>query len=185
MTSSGWGELPRDPEIVKLLRQVKLVVFDFDGVLTDNRVIVGQDGSEYVVCSRADGIGLDLIRRLGIDSLVLSTEQNPVVKARADKLGVECVHGCDEKWQTLRSILDERGLSRNAVGYMGNDVNDLECLENVAFPIVVADAHPVVRRVAKLVTIRPGGRGAVRELCELIVQARCGGDSDSPMTVAK
>ena len=155
------------------LRPVTFVVFDFDGVFTDNRVLVDQDGKEAVFCSRADGLGLQALRRLGVGSLVLSTETNPVVSARAKKLGIECVQGLgDTKWDALRQIFADRTLSAAEVAYVGNDINDLDCLRNVGVSICVADAYPDALAVARYVTERPGGMGAVREVCDLVVEAQ-------------
>lgn len=158
--------------VYALLKSVRLVVFDFDGVFTDNRVLVGQDGSEYVFCSRSDGLGLEALIREGVPSLVLSTEVNSVVAARAAKLNLECLHGRIDKWIELERLLAARDIPTSAVAYVGNDVNDEECLRRVGLPICVADAHPAVKPLAKLVTTKPGGRGAVREICDLIIQAR-------------
>ena len=155
------------------LASVTLVVFDFDGVMTDNRVLVAEDGHESVFCSRADGLGVQMLSRAGVGCLILSTEVNPVVSARAAKLGVECVQGLgDAKAEALREILRDRGLDPAAVAYVGNDVNDIECLRHVGVPICVADAWPAVRRAARYVTGRPGGNGAVREVCDLVLAAR-------------
>ena len=156
---------------LSLLTHVQFVVFDFDGVFTDNLVLIGQDGSEYVFCSRADGLGLEALTRAGIGSMILSTEPNSIVKARAAKLRMECVHGCADKWVELQRIINSRGIPANAVAYVGNDVNDRDCLRHVGVPICVADAHPDVKSLAKLFTARPGGHGAVREICDSIVQA--------------
>lgn len=155
---------------LSLLAEVQFVVFDFDGVFTDNRVLVGHDGSEYVFCSRADGLGLEALTRAGISSMILSTEKNPVVKARADKLKIECLQGCSDKWAELRQILGRRKMVASVVAYVGNDINDRDCLRHVGVPICVADAHPDVKPLAKLITSRPGGHGAVREICDAILQ---------------
>ena len=155
------------------LSSVTFVVFDFDGVFTDNRVLVGEDGRESVFCSRSDGLGLQMLGRVGVGCLVLSTETNPVVSARAAKLRLECVQGLgDEKWSVLLSIMQERGLSPATVAYVGNDINDLDCLLNVGVSICVADAYPAVQAVAQFITSRSGGHGAVREVCDLILQAQ-------------
>lgn len=152
---------------------VTFVVFDFDGVMTDNRVLVGEDGRESVFCSRADGLGVQRLVRAGVDCLILSTETNPVVSARAAKLGVECVQGLGEaKGEALRGILRERGIDPATVAYVGNDVNDLACLRQVGVPVCVADAWPAARRAARFVTARRGGAGAVREVCDLVLAAR-------------
>ena len=151
---------------------IQAVVFDFDGVFTDNRLLVLQDGSEAVLCDRGDGWGLGQLKKTGIPLLILSTERNPVVQARADKLGIPCLHGIQDKGPALSRWLLERGLDAMQVIYVGNDANDLPCLEMVGFRVAVADAHPSVLAVADLVLAHPGGRGAIRELCDLILASR-------------
>ena len=154
------------------LGSVELLVLDFDGVLTDNRVWVDQDGRESVACNRSDGWGIARLREAGVGVLVLSTEQNPVVAARCRKLKVECVQGCDDKRARLEQLLVERGLTTSQVAYVGNDVNDLSCMNDAGVAIAVADAESAVRAVASLVTSRRGGHGAVREVCDWILEAR-------------
>ena len=152
------------------LRSVSFVVFDFDGVFTDNRVLVDQDGREAVFCSRADGLGLRELTRLGVGSMVLSTETNPVVSARAKKLCVECVQGVgDSKWATLRAIFAERGIDCDQVAFVGNDTNDIDAMKLVGHRVAPADAHPQIRAIATMVTDSSGGQGVVRELADLLV----------------
>lgn len=151
---------------------VKLVVFDFDGVFTDNTVYVSQDGVETVRCWRGDGIGLARLERAGVRTAILSTETNPVVSVRARKLSVRCVQGCEDKLAAIVTLGAELGVSLAETAFIGNDVNDLACLEAVGLPIVVHDAHHDVVGVAVYRTSAPGGRGAVREVCDLIVAAR-------------
>jgi YrbI family 3-deoxy-D-manno-octulosonate 8-phosphate phosphatase len=151
------GPFPEDP---------RLVVFDFDGVMTDNRVWVGEHGDEWVACNRSDGLGLDKLRQLSLDLFVLSTETNPVVASRCRKLGVPFEQGVRDKADRLRSLLRERGIAASSVVYVGNDINDADCLRMVGCGVAVADAHPDVRRVAGFTLTRPGGHGAVRELCD-------------------
>ncbi len=147
-------------------KKVRLVVFDFDGVFTDNRVLVFSDGTEAVFCSRADGLGLGRLKQAGLESLVLSSEKNPVVGARCRKLGIPYIQDADPKFATLKRELKKRSISLSEVCYVGNDINDRECLEAVGFPVCVADADSEVKKLAKLVLSRPGGHGAVRELCD-------------------
>lgn len=154
------------------LAEVRLLVLDFDGVMTDNRVLVDQDGRESVFCDRRDGLGIGLLREAGPEVVVLSKEPNPVVTARCRKLSIDAVQGLDEKLPALRRMAAERGLSPAQVAYVGNDVNDLECLGWVGVPIAVADAQPEVLAAVKWVTSRPGGRGAVREVADEILAAR-------------
>lgn len=149
---------------------LKAVVFDFDGVFTDNGVYLDQHGNESVRCSRIDGMGIGLIRKLGLDPMILSTEVNPVVMRRAEKLKMPCVHGCEDKLTGLQNMLDERGVSPEHASFMGNDINDKPALEMVGLPVVVADAHPSVASLGQLVSANPGGHGAVREFCDLILE---------------
>jgi N-acylneuraminate cytidylyltransferase len=153
------------------LSNVHLLVLDFDGVLTDNRVLVNQTGNEAVWCHRGDGWGIDRLKDAGVEVIVLSTEKNPVVAARCRKLGIECVQGCNDKFSALKKIVQERSLSKDQVAYVGNDFNDLDCMRWVGIPIAVADAVNEVKQVSHLVTNREGGRGAVRDLCDLILFA--------------
>lgn len=148
---------------------VDLVVLDFDGVLTDNRVWVDETGHELVAAHRGDGWGLARLREAGIDAVVLSTETNPVVTARCQKLGLDVVQSVSDKAAGLRTLLDERQADPSRVVYLGNDVNDLGCFPMVACAVVVADAHPEVRGEADLVLTLPGGFGAVRELSDLLI----------------
>ena len=154
------------------LARIRLLVLDFDGVMTDNRVLVFQDGTEAVLCHRGDGWGLQRLRQVGVEVVVLSTETNPVVAARCRKLGLECVQGSADKGASLRELAGRRALAAGEVAYVGNDENDRGCLEWAGLPIVVADAAPAVVGLARLVTRLPGGMGAVRELADWIVAAR-------------
>lgn len=151
--------------------QVDWVIFDFDGVMTDNRVWVDAEGREMVAANRGDGYGLAALRRAGIQSLVISTETNPVVAARCRKLKMEYMLGVDDKATLLKQILQERKIDPARVLYVGNDVNDVPCFPLVACALVVADAHPAARRAADIVLNQAGGHGAVRELCDLLVHA--------------
>lgn len=149
---------------------IELLVFDFDGVFTDNRVLVLQDGREAVVCNRGDGMGLAMLRDKGMAMAVLSTEVNSVVDARCKKLRLECRHGLADKRAALVQLAREKNVDLKRVVYVGNDVNDLGCMEAAGFAIVVADAHPLAIAKADYVLSRSGGAGAVRELCDLLLQ---------------
>jgi YrbI family 3-deoxy-D-manno-octulosonate 8-phosphate phosphatase len=154
----------------KLPEQVDLLIFDFDGVMTDDRVWVDQDGREMVAANRGDGHGIGLVRaQLGIEMMILSRESNPVVAARARKLKLPVQHGVIEKEIVLSSLLAEKGLDASRVLYMGNDLNDLPCLPLVGCFVAPADAQPEVLRRADLVLKNCGGHGAVRELCDLLL----------------
>ena len=160
-----------DEEVPVLPAEVPLLVLDFDGVLTDNRIIVLEDGSEGVICDRGDGWGIARLKDVGVQVLVLSTESNPVVAARCRKLNIECIQGCDKKVAALREFAERRGITSEDIAYVGNDVNDLECLRWVGMPIAVADARPEVIGAARWVTRNRGGHGAAREVADWILAA--------------
>ena len=153
--------------IESTIRRIRLIGFDFDGVFTDNMVYVLQDGSEAVRCNRSDGIGLQKLKKLGIEMVIISTESNPVVTARAQKLKIRCFQNCGDKRKTLDSVTREYGISLDEVAFIGNDTNDLPCLTCVGLPIVVQDAHPDVILIARYQTRNRGGQGAVREVCDM------------------
>ncbi|MGE5222470.1 MAG: cytidylyltransferase domain-containing protein [Omnitrophica WOR_2 bacterium] len=161
------GRKPR-----QLPQEVRLVVFDFDGVMTDNRVWVDENGHEQVAAYRSDSTGLGLLRRAGIESVVISTESNPVVSARCAKLGLPVFQNIADKAATLQTLLDQRKIEPACVVYLGNDINDVPCFPLVGCAAVVADAQPEALRQADLVLSQRGGHGAVRELCDLILQER-------------
>jgi YrbI family 3-deoxy-D-manno-octulosonate 8-phosphate phosphatase len=153
-----------------LPRQIDLLVFDFDGVMTDNNVLISSDGMEYVNCNRSDGMGVEILRQLGIPMLILSKETNPVVTARANKLQIECIQSIDDKRTALLNYLKKKQLNPQNVIYVGNDINDKECLDLVGFPIIVADSHPSVVNSATIRLQSGGGRGAVREIADIILR---------------
>jgi N-acylneuraminate cytidylyltransferase len=155
-----------------LPRQIDLLVFDFDGVMTDDRVWVDQEGHESVVANRRDGLGIAMLRKAGIPMVVLSTETNRIVSARSRKLELTVIQGVGDKQAVLQSLLEERKLDPQSVVYLGNDVNDLSCFPLVGCAVVVADAHPDVIAHADLVLTHGGGHGAVRELCDRILHAK-------------
>tara|TARA_B100001115_G_C15723751_1_gene352103 strand:- start:225 stop:743 length:519 start_codon:yes stop_codon:yes gene_type:complete len=154
------------------LCEVRLVVFDFDGVFTDNKVIVSEEGVESVSCNRSDGLGLHRLRELGVEAMILSTETNRVVNVRAEKLRLPCIQGCNDKLKALLSEVNGRGFNLGEVAFVGNDINDADCLSNVGCSVVVADAYEEVMPLADIVLSRRGGYGAVREFCDLIWNSR-------------
>jgi spore coat polysaccharide biosynthesis protein SpsF len=150
---------------------IQAIIFDFDGVFTDNRVIVDEDGNESVICNRSDGLGISAIKKCGFTLLVLSKEKNPVVQKRCEKMGIPYVQGVDDKKTFLVSWLEEKAINRNNVIYLGNDVNDIECLQYVGCGVVVADAHEDVKKVTENILKNKGGQGAVRELCDQVISS--------------
>ncbi|MGA4948682.1 cytidylyltransferase domain-containing protein [Streptomyces lydicamycinicus] len=143
---------------------IDAVVLDFDGTQTDDRVLIDADGREIVAVHRGDGLGIAALRKAELKLLILSTETNPVVAARARKLQVPVLHGIDRKDLALKQWCEEAGIAPERVLYVGNDVNDLPCFDLVGWPVAVAGAHDVVRGAARAVTATPGGSGAIREI---------------------
>ena len=151
---------------------VDAVVTDFDGVHTDDSASVSTDGTESVRVSRSDGLGIEQLRQVGVPMLILSKERDAVVAARARKLQVPMLQAVDDKARALTEWCADSGLDPARVAYVGNDVNDLPAMALVGWPVAVADAHPEVRRAARLVLTKRGGHGAVREVAELVLAAR-------------
>ncbi|MFE7787644.1 cytidylyltransferase domain-containing protein [Streptomyces sp. NPDC057460] len=153
-----------DPSPLPTRDDIDAVVLDFDGTQTDDRVLIDADGREIVAVHRGDGLGIAALRKSGLDLLILSTEQNPVVAARANKLRIPVLHGIDRKDLALKQWCDEQGIAPERVLYVGNDVNDLPCFALAGWPVAVASAHDSVRAAARAVTTTPGGFGAIREI---------------------
>jgi N-acylneuraminate cytidylyltransferase len=152
--------------------KVEMLVLDFDGVITDNRVWTDQDGRETVAAYRSDSLIMGKLKEAGIQIIILSSEINSVVAARAKKMGVEAIHGVglQDKGRVMRDLLAARNVDAAHVIYIGNDLNDLPCFEIAGWAVAVADAFPEVLRAADFVTAKPGGHGAVREVCDLILK---------------
>ena len=155
----------------EILAGIKAIAFDFDGVFTDNRVYVTQNGEEAVVCDRSDGMGISMLRKVGIPLVIISTEKNPVVAVRGAKLNIDVLQGIENKLPILTEWTVENQLTLDQVAFIGNDINDVECLNAVGLGIAVADAYPVAVDAADLVLTKKGGQGAVREIADLWLSA--------------
>jgi YrbI family 3-deoxy-D-manno-octulosonate 8-phosphate phosphatase len=153
-------------------QKIELILCDFDGVITDNRVWVDQDGTESVAAYRSDSVRVKDLHAAGIEVMILSSEPNRVVEARARKMGVEAIHGValHEKGRVMRDILEQKNIPAEKVIYVGNDINDLPCFEIAGWSVAVSDAYPEVIQAADYVLSKAGGHGALRELCDLILK---------------
>ena len=160
------------PAILNKLKDLEAIFFDFDGVFTDNRVIVSDDGHESVVCWRSDGLGLAVLRKLGIKMAIISTEPNKVVAIRAKKLQLPCIHNTDNKLEEMVRYAGKNRINLQKSAFVGNDINDLECLKRAGVAVVVNDSYPQVKKVSDIVLTRCGGFGAVREFCEMVAYAK-------------
>ncbi len=162
-----------DNKLAERIRPLKLLILDVDGVLTDGGIIMDEAGRETKLFHVRDGHGIKLLMRYGIDVLFLTGRNSPVVEHRAKDLGVtEVYQGIWNKADTLEEILKKRRLSASQVACMGDDVVDVPLLRRVGFAAAVADAPEYVKEAAHYVTEKSGGRGAVREVCDLILQAQ-------------
>jgi len=155
-----------------LLSRVRLVVFDFDGVFTDNMVYVSQDGSESVRCWRSDGLGLSRLQGIGVHVFIISTEVNPVVATRAAKLKLPYKQGVEDKGAEIVLTCDQLEIDPQLTMYVGNDINDIPAFQSVGIPVGVADAYPEIYPHILYQTQKTGGYGAVREICDLIYNAK-------------
>jgi YrbI family 3-deoxy-D-manno-octulosonate 8-phosphate phosphatase len=154
------------------LTAVRFAVFDFDGVFSDNRVWTNDRGEESVACFRGDTMGLRRLDEVGVEYLILTSETNDAVAARARKMRADCIKGIEDKLPVLRAEVKRRGVSLAETSYVGNDVNDAECLAAVGLPVVPADAWAEVVPLAQIVLTRAGGHGCVREFCDAVWRAK-------------
>jgi 3-deoxy-D-manno-octulosonate 8-phosphate phosphatase (KDO 8-P phosphatase) len=154
------------------LREIRLVVFDFDGVFSDNRVWTNERGEESVACFRGDSLGLRRLDEVGVDYFVITQETNDAVPARARKIRIDCICGVEDKLAVLVEEVQRRGVTLAETVYVGNDANDADCLAAVGLPVVPADAWHEVVPLTSLVLTRAGGHGCVRELCDAVWNAK-------------
>ena len=151
------------------LQSIKAIVFDFDGVMTDDQVYITETGEEMVMASRSDGMGISALKNAGLKLLILSKERNPVVARRAEKLQIEVIQACDNKLEALTEWLSKNQLPLSQCAYVGNDINDLQCMQAVKLAIAPIDAHPLATQAAHWRLTRAGGKGAIRELSDAII----------------
>jgi 3-deoxy-D-manno-octulosonate 8-phosphate phosphatase (KDO 8-P phosphatase) len=160
------------------LTRIHTIAFDFDGVFTDNKVWVDQDGRESVRCDRADGLAFDMLRafqrqeKLNFDCFILSKEPNPVVLSRAKKLKLPCHHNISNKLLFMKEYLTQVTCQKSAFDgllYVGNDLNDFSLMSYAGYGIAPCDAHPMIRNIADIVLTKRGGEGCVREVIEHLI----------------
>jgi len=148
------------------LSKTDMLVFDFDGVLTDNLVHLDQNGKESVSCSRADGLAFDVLRKLDKPTFILSTENNPVVTMRAKKLKIPVVQGVDDKVEVMKKLVNKNNYNLKNILYVGNDLNDYLVMQLCGYTICPADSHSKIKEISDVVLKTNGGNGVVRELLE-------------------
>ncbi len=160
-------------DILERCKAIKLVIFDVDGVLTDGRIIIGDDGQEYKAFNSRDGHGMKLLQYTGVDVGIITGRTSEVVKHRMEGLGIKHIYqGQQVKLPAFESLIAELSLTPEQCAYVGDDIVDLSIMSRVGLAVAVKDAHPLVKQTAHWVTPAVGGAGAVRELCELIMQGQ-------------
>jgi 3-deoxy-D-manno-octulosonate 8-phosphate phosphatase (KDO 8-P phosphatase) len=163
-------------------KKIKLVIFDVDGVMTDGSLFLGDDGQEYKAFNSLDGHGMKMLRRTGVEMAIITGRSSRVVPLRAQNLGIHHLYqGVEDKLEAFHRLLDKLGLEPSQTAYMGDDVVDLPVMRRCGLAVCVPGAPEIVRRHSHLVTALPGGRGAVRELCEFLMRAQ--GTFDSQMAI--
>jgi YrbI family 3-deoxy-D-manno-octulosonate 8-phosphate phosphatase len=150
-----------------LFNKIKLFVYDFDGVMTDNKVYVDQYGKEMVQVNRADGLAVEEIKKLGIEQIIISTEKNTIVSKRAIKLGIPCLQGIENKKDALVSYYRKNNITLDKVAYVGNDINDMEAMKIAGYSFCPADAHDSIKTISNYVLKTKGGQGVIREILDL------------------
>ncbi len=148
---------------------IDVFIFDFDGVLTNNHVYLSQDGIESVICSRADGLAFEALRKMNKDIYILSTEVNSVVSERAKKLKIEAIQGVNNKVSALKSLVEEKKYSSKRIMYIGNDLNDYYAMKACGYSVCPADSHPLIKAISDNILKTSGGNGVARELMEEVL----------------
>ncbi|KAF0135235.1 MAG: sialic acid synthase [Candidatus Saganbacteria bacterium] len=148
------------------MRNIKLIIYDFDGVMTDNRVLIGENGEESVFVDRSDGLAISELKKLGIKQIIVSTETNPVVGARAKKLNIPFLQSQKDKKTVVKKYLQQNKIDKNRVVYIGNDINDKEVMLEVGWPIAPFNAHEEIKKISKIVLKTKGGYGVIREFLD-------------------
>ena len=148
------------------IEKIDLIVFDFDGVLTDNKVIIDQNGNENVICSRSDGLGFDVLKKLGKSAYIISSEKNLVVSARAKKLNVPVLQEVIDKTHVIKNLSEEKNVKLSKILFIGNDLNDYYAMQLCGYSACPSDSHPKIKDIASFVLKTKGGNGVLRELLE-------------------
>lgn len=148
----------------------ELIVYDFDGVMTNNKIYVLDNGIEGVIANRSDGWGVKKLHEAGYLQIIISTEKNPVVTVRAKKLKIPVIQGCEDKKSCLERICQRKKINLNKVLYIGNDVNDLPAMKIVGLSVAPADSEKSVLRCADFVAEAKGGEGVIREISNIILK---------------
>jgi len=151
-------------------KKIDLIVYDFDGVLTNNKVYIFEDGKEAVLCARSDGFAIGKIKERGIPQIILSTEKNNVVRARAKKLNIEALNGVKDKKIALSDYCGKNKYSFDRIMYVGNDINDLEVMKAVGYSLAPVNANDKIKKIAQIIVQKKGGEGVIKEIFDSILK---------------
>ena len=152
------------------VNDIELLIYDFDGVMTDNTVFIFQDGAEAVRVNRSDGLAVSILKEKGVKQVIISTEMNPIVKARAKKVGIPCIQGVGDKLEAVKAYLNKKRIDKRNVVFIGNEINDMAAMQYVGIPIAPADSYPEIRKIAKKVLKTKGGHGVIREFLANVIK---------------
>ena len=160
-------------ELLERARKIKLVVFDVDGVMTDGRLILGDDGLEYKAFNSQDGLGMKLLKASGVNLAIITARTSNVVTKRAESTGIGYFYqGVEDKLEAFLDLSKKAGLSHEQCAFMGDDVVDLPPMRRSGLALTVPAAPALVKQYAHYVSVREAGHGAVREVCEMVMQAQ-------------
>tara|TARA_Y100000816_G_C26051206_1_gene551195 strand:- start:393 stop:899 length:507 start_codon:yes stop_codon:yes gene_type:complete len=156
----------------KKLSYIKLdaIIFDFDGVLTNNKVYIDSLGNETVECSRGDGLAFDVLNKIDLQTFIISSEKNKVVEKRAKKLKVKCYNGIKDKEKLLDRLVKKNKFNFNKIMFVGNDLNDFSCMKKCGFSACPADSHSEIKKISKIILKSKGGDNIVREIVEDVLK---------------
>lgn len=154
------------------IKCISLIVYDFDGVMTDNRVLIFEDGQEAVFVNRSDGLAVKIIKNMGIAQLIVSTETSPIVRARAKKLNIPFIQAVKDKKKIIVQYLKKNKILKENVVFVGNDINDKEIMKFIGWPIAPVDAHQEIKKIARIILSSKGGFGVVRELLDKFINLK-------------
>tara|TARA_B100000131_G_C18007793_1_gene569195 strand:+ start:550 stop:1041 length:492 start_codon:yes stop_codon:yes gene_type:complete len=152
-------------------KNISLIVYDFDGVMTNNKVLVDENGTESVIVNRADGLGISEIKKYGITQIIISTEKNPLVAQRAKKLNIPCIQDVDKKDKVLLAYCEKNKLKLKNIAFVGNDLNDLPAMKIVGIAICPADSAYEIKKISDIILKKNGGDGVVRELLDIVISS--------------
>ncbi len=153
-------------KIIIDINNIEAIIFDFDGVLTDNSVLLNYNGEEFVKCNRSDGLGFNALKKINKPTYIISTEKNKAVTARGDKLNIPVIQGIEDKCSALEELCIKNNFSLDKLVYVGNDLNDFKVMKLCGFSVCPSDSHKDIKIIADYVLKTSGGNGVVRELIE-------------------